>query len=171
MNIKKTLIWALAPLFILILALFATNYYDRYKSWKNLSAETIIEKTSWYLENHASEPSSIEAVCLYIVACEDDRARLEITKDVKSIDFDSLRDRIWERRFTRTCKGRTSNLGLHILRNSSETSRNYSHSDHAIWSFYNNRFVPKLSRFSVVAFSEEPWERCSAQRAFYSVAE
>ena len=167
MRLLRTIVWIMATMSLLTIVLFASDYCSRYVNWRNLSAELLNEKISWYLENRAGDQASISAACLYIVACEDDIARLVIAEDIESIDFELLRSRIWDRRFSGICEGRTSNLGLHIIRNSTATTSAYSTSDHAIWSFYNNKFIPKQGRFSGGAFSEEPWERCSVQRSIY----
>lgn len=111
--------------------------------------------------------SSIKAVCVYVLSCDHNEARLQLVQNLDEVDFEALRDQIWDRRFQGTCEGRTANLGLHIYRDSTETSSRYWHSDHAIWSFGNNRFVPKHGRFSGGSFSEEPWERCSLEKAIY----
>jgi len=163
MKLRRTITWIIATIPLLFVGMFAYDYFSRFVSWRNLSSELLNEKTSWYLDNRALDQGSISGVCLYIVACEDDRARLVIVEDIESIDFKLLRDRIWDRRFNGVCEGRTSNLGLHIIRNSAATEPN----DYAIWSFYNNRFIPRHGRFSAGAFSEEPWERCSIKKSIY----
>ena len=165
MGVLKTLSWIAIFIGLVVAVLISYDHASRYISWKHLSAEVLQDKTSWYLENRAWDRSSITAVCIYIVSCEENRARLVIVEDLEAIDFDDLRRRIWNRRFDDLCRGRTSNLGLHLLREPAAEANDYWHSDQAIWSFYNNRFIPKHGRFSGRAFSQEPWERCSFEKA------
>lgn len=166
-KIVRRICWILTTLVGLVALLVAPDYCSRFSSWSNLSAETVDRKARRYLDSRAMENYPIKAVCVYVLSCDHNEARLKLVRDFDEVDFEALRDQIWARRFRRTCEGRTANLGLHIYREPSESSSRFWHSDHAIWSFNNNRFVPKHGRFSGGSFSEEPWERCSPEKATY----
>jgi len=161
---------ALAAVIALVLLIYLIlDRYPRYASWRALSSAKIADATQWYIDNRASDVREIAAICVYALDCSDTRARLSIVPTPDQFDLDALRKRIWARRFSGVCQGRSANLGLHVLR------ANYTdlhwYSDLAIWSFYNDRFIPIHGRFSGGAFSEEPWERCSIERATYLVQE
>lgn len=166
-KIVRRISWMLAAVAGSVALFVVSDYFSRISSWSNLSAEVVDQKVRWYLDNSAIDNSSITAVCVYVLSCDHNEARLKLVHDLDEVDFEALRDQIWDRRFRRTCEGRTANLGIHIYRELSETSSRYWHSDHAIWSFNNNRFIPKHGRFSGGSFSEEPWERCSLEKAIY----
>lgn len=158
--------FALVSVFGLItLIILINNYYPRYASWRSLSPAHISAASQWYLDNRVRDVDDVTAICFYAVNCSDNGARLALVPNPDQYDFDALRQRIWARRFKGVCQGRTSNLGLHLLRTSD--SDQYEYSDSAIWSFYNNRFIPKWGHWSGGAFSEEPWERCSIDEAAY----
>lgn len=150
-----------------ILMLAAADLIPRFLSWRSLSAETVEQKTQLYLDTRTFSPEKVIAVCVYAVECSSGRAILKKMQQPERFDFQELRQTIWSRRFEKTCPGRTANLGLHIVRSSQDSI--YNSSDHAIWSFYNDRFIPRLGRFSGGSFSEEPWDRCTVETATYSI--
>lgn len=166
----KTLTLSLVSAITLIAILvIGDNYLSRYISWRALSPTLISESSQWYMENRANDVDDIIAICVYALDCAENSARLTIVPDPDQYDFETLRQLIWARRFNGTCIGQSANLGLHLLRSS--LSDGNPGSDRAIWSFYLNRFIPKSGNWSGGAFSEEPWERCSMERAAYSVEE
>ena len=124
----------------------------------------ISDASLWYLENRATNANEIAALCVYALDCSGDRARLAIISDIYQFNFGSLRQRIWARRFKGICQGQTANLGLQIVR---QDSARPELQDQAVWSFTNNRFISRNIRWA--AFSEEPWERCSAKNATFLV--
>ena len=150
------------PLFV-----FGIDYGSRYKSWRELSPALISDASQWYIINRASDIGRVTAICVYALDCSTDHARLAIVPNLDDYDFEALRQLIWDRRFAGICEGQSANLGLHLVR--SQNSGKYKHSDHAIWSFYNNRFIPMHGNWSGGAFSEEPWERCSMEGAAFLV--
>lgn len=156
---------------ILVVCIFALDRYTRYASWKNLSSQTVKNETQWYLENRTFEPGSVKAICIYVVECSAGVARLQLTENLTNLDFDKLRQTIWDRRFKRSCTGQTANLGLHIVRDNVSDAQSFWYSDRAIWSFNNNRFIPIHGRFAGGSFSEEPWERCSLPKATYAITD
>ena len=164
MNKRATLV-LLTLLFLIPLFVFGTDRYARYKSWRELSATHISDAAQWYLTNRAKDVAGVSAICVYALDCADGHARLAIVGNLDEHDFKALRQLIWTRRFAGTCQGQTANLGLHLLR--SENSEEHEYSDHAIWSFHNNRFIPMYGSWSGGAFSEEPWERCSMDSAAF----
>ena len=164
---KRVTLVLLALLALIPLSVFGIDYYPRYKSWRELSPALISDASQWYITNRASDIGGVTAICVYALDCSADHARLTIVRNLDDYDFEALRQLIWTRRFAGTCQGRTANLGLHLMR--SKVSGEHEYSDHAIWSFYNNRFIPMHGHRSGGAFSEEPWERCSMDGAVFLV--
>lgn len=164
---KRVALVLLSLLVLFALLVFGNDRYSHYKSWRELSPATISNASQWYITNRASNIGAITAICVYALDCSADRARLAIVHDLDKYDFEELRQLIWDRRFSSTCQGRTANLGLHLMR--SQDNGEYDYSDHAFWSFSNNRFVPQDGSWSGGSFSEEPWERCSMDGAVFEV--
>ncbi len=168
--------------FFALIALYgvAYDYGSRYTSWRALSSEHVFDAAQRYVEwqyvnrkqyknRETDNVSNITAVCFYAVTCDDDEARLALISDPDQFDFDALKRRIWARRFEGTCQGSTANLGLHVLRSEDSVKQEY---DLAFWTFYGDgfRFRSVNGRFFYWgAFSEEPWERCSIDRAAYLI--
>ncbi len=159
--------FAAAAALVLGASLLLTGGFARYKSWRSLSPAHVLTATQWYIANRARQANDVTAVCVYVLDCSDDRARLAIVPAPDQYDFRALRQLIWVRRFKGRCQGYTANLGLHILRR--PDNDRYAGSDQAIWSFNNDRFIPSSGNWSGGAFSEEPWERCTIDRAAYEV--
>lgn len=147
---------------------FGHDYFSRYKSWRALSQGHISDAAQWYITNRAFDPSGITAICLYALSCDEDRAHLVMVSDLDQYDFEKLKQQIWMRRFQGVCQGRTANLGLHFLR--SHDNHVVRSSDHAIWSFYNDKFIPTQGHWNIAgAFSEESVKRCSIDTATFII--
>ena len=130
---------------------------SRYLSWQNLSKEEIVASADWYIENRAPG----ERACLYAVVCEDGRARLDLIKDMEGWNIEATRELVWDRKFSGACPGGTANFALQMLP-SDPPLRNGR--ERAIWSFYNDRFVPISGHFhGPHAFSEIAPEQCSEE--------
>ncbi|MEC8629599.1 MAG: hypothetical protein VXY73_05870 [Pseudomonadota bacterium] len=158
---------------------FADHYGSRYTSWRALSSEHVFDAAQEYIEwqyvnrkqfknRETDNVSNITAVCFYAVTCDDDEARLALISDPDQFDFDALKRRIWARRFKGTCQGQTANLGLHVLHSQGSDRPGR---DLAIWNFYGDSFTKTGDRHWFIggAFSDEPWERCSLDRAAYLI--
>ena len=163
------MIAALVAVFVLLLFFLLADIYPRYMSWRSLSSARISEEVQWYIDNRAQKRGDIFAICVYALNCRDNRAHLEIVPSPDQYEFDTLRQLMWARRFKGACPGQSANLGLHVLRVSG--AERFGGSDHAIWSFFNNGFIPREGHWSGGAFSEEPWERCSTGKAAYLLEE
>ena len=173
-RIALALIIFCAPFALIALYFVADHYGSRYTSWRALSSEHVFDAAQQYVEREYINTKSYDAseiipVCVYAVACDDVWARLAIVNDPDQFDFDALKRRIWARRFEGTCQGQAANLGLHVLRSEDSVKQEY---DLAFWTFYGDgfRFRSVNGRFIYWgAFSEEPWERCSLDRAAYLI--
>lgn len=162
-----------APIALFAVYLVADDYVSRYMSWRALSSEHVFDAAQRYVEReyinrNSYDASEIIPVCVYAVTCDDDEARLAIVRDPDQLDFDALKRRIWARRFEGTCQGSTANLGLHVLRSEESVERG---DDLPVWTFYGDSFITTGDRHWSVggAFSKEPWERCSIDRAAYLI--
>jgi hypothetical protein len=150
-------------LVLCLLALFAfagpLDAIVRYWNFTTLTKAHVVEEARAYARERLSSP--VTYICIYEVDCSGEAAVLRLVENIDTWDFEAAKTRIWDRRFNNTCSGRTSNFGLHILAGADEIDSK----THARWFFFGNRFYPKHTRFGGGAFSEEPWERCTSERA------
>lgn len=172
-RIAVALIIFCAPFALIALYFVADHYGSRYTSWRALSSEHVFDAAQRYVEREYINTKSYDAseiipVCVYAVACDDVWARLAIVDDPDQFDFGALKRRIWARRFKGTCQGQTANLGLHVLHSQGSDRPGR---DLAIWNFYGDSFSRTGDRHWFIggAFSDEPWERCSIDRAAYLI--
>lgn len=154
----KWLAIAFAILIGIPTVVFAVDHYGRYDSWRTLDAATVQAEAINYVERY--DINNV-GVCVYAVTCEADRAILSPIPDLNAHDFYQTQELIRARRFEGACTGRTANLGLHLveLEQNSTTLRSYQETGR--WSFSNDRFIQRRSRFQSGYFSEEPWQRCT----------
>jgi hypothetical protein len=147
---------------LLILAVGSCQTYEygmRYQSWANLSKAELVESARWYVRERAPG----QTMCLYAVTCDKGRARLALVKDIDAWDIESARQLAWDRRFHNQCPARTANFALQVIEGGPELGEG---SKQAVWSFYNDRFVPSMGRFhGPHAFSEKAAEPCTAEYA------
>lgn len=172
-RIAVALIIFCAPFALIALYFVADHYGSRYTSWRALSSEHVFDAAQQYVEQEYINKKNYDAseiipVCVYAVACDDVWARLAIVNDPDQFDFDALKRRIWARRFKGTCQGQTANLGLHVLHSQGSDRPGR---DLAIWNFYGDSFTRTGDLHWVIggAFTDEPWERCSIDRAAYLI--
>ena len=153
--------WVLV--FLLLLFAFAgpLDGIIRYANFTSLTKEKLVARADDYIRDRV--PGD-QLVCLYVVNCEGDRARLELVKHLDAWDFGAAKQRIWKRRFSAFCPGRTANFGIQVIPKTGEQSEIEAIAQ-ARWVFFNDHFIPKHGRFQSGAFSEEPWESCTAQFA------
>ena len=131
----------------------------RYLSWRDISKKQIVAAADWYIENRAPG----ERACLYAVVCEQGRARLELVEDLESWDLEATKELVWDRKFGGTCPGRTANFALEMAPSNLDT---HWANKRAVWSFYNDRFIPSFTRFNGgSAFSEIKAQPCSQEFA------
>src|SRR5215475_11988772 len=137
------------------------EYALKYLQFSALSKERLISQAEAYIRGVACGD---QMACLYVVACDGEHARLELVSDIAGWDFRAAKDRIWRRRFSNYCPGRTTNFGLHLIPRAGHEPEIEAIS-HARWSFFNDRFIPERGRFQSGSFSDQPWEQCTPERA------
>jgi hypothetical protein len=142
------------------------DYALKYLHFSALSKERLIHQAKAYIRDRAGGD---QVACLYVVECDGEHARLELVSDIISWDFRAAKDRIWRRRFSNYCPGRTTNFGLNIIPRAGISHAPWSSFNpaiaHARWSFVNDRFIPERGRFQSGSFSDQPWESCTPDRA------
>ncbi len=147
---------------LLVLAVGSCQAYDygsRYSSWAGLSKPELVDSARWYVRERAPG----QKVCLYVVTCDKGRARLALVKDIEALDIEPARQLAWDRRFKNHCPGQTANFALAVAEGGPEITWG---SQRAVWSFYLDRFTPRMGRFhGPYAFSERDAEPCTAQHA------
>ncbi|MCL9982206.1 MAG: hypothetical protein NBV60_03510 [Erythrobacter sp.] len=147
---------------LLVLAVGSCQAYDygsRYQSWSNLSKKELVESARWYVRERAPG----QKVCLYAVTCDKGRPRLVLVKDVNAWDIEAARQLAWDRRFKDYCPGYTANFALEVAEGGPEIVWERKR---AVWSFYLDRFTPRMGRFhGPHAFSEKEAEPCTAEHA------
>lgn len=150
-------------LVLCLLALFAfagpLDVIVRYLNFTTLTKAHVVGQVHVYVHKHISSP--VKYICVYEVDCSSEAAVLKLVDNIDTWDFEAAKTRIWDRRLKDTCSGHTANFGLHILTSADELESRA----HARWSFFGNGFAPKHTRFGGGAFSEEPWQRCTPERA------
>lgn len=169
MTFLRIVLIIVAVLAAWIAVLIGRGDFERYLSWRSLSATKVSTSVQLYLDEKVEDSDQVVAICFYALDCSSGRARLRLVSTPAQYDFDALKQRIWKRRFDRVCEGVSANLGLHLLR--ALNSRRDDHSDNAIWSFVGDDFHSSLGgHWSIPgAFSEEPWKRCSIEDAAFHV--
>lgn len=140
------------------------QYALKYLNFSALSKETLIRETEAYIRGVAGGD---QMACLYVVACDGEHARLELVSDIAGWDLQAAKDRIWRRRFSNYCPGRTTNFGLHLIPRAGPAGRNeIDRSAHARWSFLGDGFIAQWTKFDGGgSFTDQPWEQCTAERA------
>lgn len=145
---------------VLLLLIGPVDWACRYWSWRNLSKTELIEAADWYIEHRVPGNKA----CLYAVVCENNRPSLELVKSVDEWDIRAAKQLAWKRRFQSTCAGRTANFGLELLSDELVGIGEAQYRRRAVWSFYNDRFVPLSGRMhGPHAFSEIEPEPCRAE--------
>lgn len=149
----------LALVVLLVGSCTAIDYGSRYASWALLDKPKVVAAAQDYVRDHAPG----QKVCLYTVACDEQRARLVLVKDVAAWDVEATRQIAWDRRFRDSCPGYTANLGLAVAEGGPPGREEVRE---AAWSFYNDGFVPTV-RYNgpPLSFSEEPAEPCTPEFA------
>jgi hypothetical protein len=132
------------------------EYAVRYLNFSTLAKERLIRETKVYIREIAR---SDQMACLYIVQCDGERARLELVSDVAGWDFQVAKDRIWRRRFSNYCPGRTTNFGLHLIPRAGPAGhQELDRISHARWSFLLDQFLAEWTHFQGGgSFTDQPW--------------
>src|SRR5215467_7895082 len=142
------------------------DYALKYLHFSELSKERLIDQAKVYIRDRAG---GNQMACLYVVECDGEHARLELVSDIVGWDFRAAKDRIWRRRFSNYCPGRTTNFGLNLIPRAGISHTPWASFNaaiaHARWSFVNDRFIPERGRFQSGSFSDQPWESCTPDRA------
>jgi hypothetical protein len=155
--LRFALVAALAIAFVFFGPL---EYALKYLHFSALSKERLIRETNVYIRDIAGGD---QMACLYVVECDGENARLELVSDIVGWDFRAAKDRIWRRRFSNYCPGRTTNFGLHLIPRAGDKPE-IDRRSHARWSFFDDRFIPQWDRFQDGSFSDQPWEQCTPER-------
>lgn len=158
---KKTKLFVIIGLVMVLAMFFPTHdYYKHYASWKNLSKAKIVKKANFYIDNRAREYEA----CFYAVTCETGRPALNLITSLDNWDLARTKKLTWDRRFKETCPGRTANFGLELIPRTKDQKATYPSREYAVWSFYNDRFIPQKGRFhGPFHFSEVEHEPCTAR--------
>ncbi len=149
---------------VTLLAFFAMGPFDwakRYSSWNNLSKAELVASANWYVKNRA--PGN--GACLYAVECKNGRATLKLVKSIDNWSIDVPKQIAWDRKFNSMCEGQTANFALELASDRLVGFGAYEDRRRAVWSFYNDRFVPVRSRSDHSAFSEGVPEPCVSKYA------
>ncbi|MCZ4297113.1 hypothetical protein [Henriciella marina] len=164
----KAILWTVIIIVASISIVFAIDYAGRYRSWQSLSGAKLSREISRYIDRYDVPAAH---ACLYAVDCSTGRARLALLGTLDDDTISEAKSRVWDRRFNPGfCDGRTTNFGLQLLgKDNAEPLADFN--AHARWSFANDRFIQRWSRFQSGAFSEEPWERCTPEKALWHSGE
>lgn len=144
-----------------LVAIGPVDLTRRYLSWRQLSKNELVDSANWYVENRAPGNDA----CLYAVQCTGGRASLRLLRSLDDWDIEATKQIAWDRKFGGVCSGRTANFALELVTDNLQSDRTSEGLRHAVWSFYNDRFVPGLTRFESAAFSETEAEPCLAAHA------
>lgn len=144
------------PFAILLLIVGPVHWGLRYQSWSELSKDKLIRSANSYIAHRA--PGN--GACLFVVECKSGRARLKLIKSMKDWDFEASKQIVWDRKFDGICQGLTANFALELVNDNPQSQKTFEGSRRAVWSFYNDQFVPIRTRFGFAAFSEAETEPC-----------
>lgn len=148
-RVKKGLLSIVVATALSVLLYAALDNVPRYVSWLTLSLDKLKQDALVY--------SNGKPVCLYIVDCSTDVARLKLIRNETELDIEKLKSVIWQRRFSNYCEGYTENIVIDIPAASTTEGRR----DDARWSFYNDRFITNHGHFQGSAASFYPFEGCT----------
>src|SRR5215472_3811725 len=152
-----------AALAIALVFFEPVDYTLKYLHFSKLSKERLIHEAKVYIRDRAG---GNQMACLYVVECDGEHARLELVSDIVGWDFQAAKDRIWRRRFSNYCPGRTTNFGLHLIPAGPAGRKELDRISHARWSFLLDQFLPEWTRFQGGgSFTDQPWEQCTPERA------
>lgn len=140
------------------------DYALKYLQFLTLSKEHLIRQAEVYIRDVAGGD---QIACLYVVACDGEHARLELVSDIVGWDLRAAKYRIWRRRFSNYCPGRTTSFGLHLIPRADPAGRKeIDRTSHARWSFLEDGFTPQWTHFQGGgSFTDQPWEQCTPERA------
>ena len=140
------------------------QYALKFLNFWTLSKERLIDGAKAYIRVVAGDD---QMACLYVVACDGEHARLELVSDIAGWNLQAAKDRIWRRRFSNYCPGRTTNFGLHLIPQAGPAGRQeIDRRAHARWSFLDDGFIAQWSKFGGGgSFTDQPWEQCTPERA------
>jgi hypothetical protein len=137
------------------------DWARRYLSLRQISKNELVDSANWYVESRAPGNDA----CLYAVQCTGGRASLKLIRSLDDWDIEATKQITWDRKFRGVCNGRTANFALELATDNPQSDKTPEGVRHAVWSFYNDRFVPRLTRFESAAFSETEVEPCLAAYA------
>ena len=160
---KATLRFALpiAGLAIAFVFLGPLDLALSYLHFTSLTKERLVGEAEIYIRDRAGGD---QMACLYVVQCEGGHAHLELVPDMSALDLRGAKERIWRRRFSDYCSGQSTNFGLQLIPRPGHEAQIDAVS-HARWVFFNDRFIPQHNNRESGAFTDQPWERCTPQRA------
>ncbi|WP_161626321.1 hypothetical protein [Sphingobium ummariense] len=157
LNRRQGCVLALAfPIAILLLWAGPIRWWMRYQSWSHLSKDKLLESAKWYIANRAPGNNA----CIFAVECNGGRASLKLVKSIEEWDLEKSKRIAWDRKFKGVCQGQTANFALEVATDNLQSRKTFEGSRRAVWSFYNDRFIPSRTRFGFAAFSESETEPC-----------
>ena len=133
----------------------------RYLSFFSLTKEKLVSEAEAYIDDRAG---GNQMACLYVVKCDNSYARLDLVRDMGDLDLQSVKRDVWDRRTRDVCRGRTTNIALHLIPKPGHEEQIDSLA-RSRWSFINDRFIPLSGRFQSGSFTDQDWERCTPERA------
>lgn len=133
----------------------------RYISFLSLTKEKLVSEAEAYIDDRAG---GNQMACVYVVKCDERYARLDLVRDIRDLDLKSVKRDIWDRRTRDICRGRTTNIALHLIPKPGHEEQ-IDALARSRWSFINDRFIPLHGRFQSGSFTDQPWERCTPERA------
>lgn len=153
-------LWPLLIVSVLTLAYVWLEFGTRYISWRTLSKEELVTEATVYVRTRTSGKDA----CIYYTTCRDGRAGLKLVTSLDQFDLEATKQLAWDRKFKNACPGRTAHFALELLPDPLAAQQTSGFSGKAVWSFYNDRFIPILGRFhGPYAFSETPYKNCTAE--------
>lgn len=160
---RRTLLWLAAALLVSLVLTFCgpLDSTVRLYNFSALTHDKLVREARVYVDQRADGQ---QAACLYVVRCDEGRARLELVPALTAPELAAVKGDIWHRRTSGFCPGRTTNIGLQLIPETTGEPQIESISL-ARWSFFNDRFIPRSGRFQSGSFSDEPWEPCTRERA------
>lgn len=151
--VGKILLGIPASLLCLVILIYAIDLSIRFKNFKQLDKDDLVEGAEAYITTRLPVSQGTYGACLYVVDCGDENAKLRSVENFDALNFEALKGDIWKRRVNSTyCQGRATNIGIAAIPLSPDAEELRNGRKLAVWSFYNDRFIPSQTHFHGYAF-------------------